>query len=186
MSDLDDLDQFEEDLLSLEDDPLGNEDLIPFVRQQAGYLMQHWHRSGGDPVYAVGSYYASGLDYPKADVVIEARESLAHDLGHPHRSWSEEDLRELELLIQYLDFELQHMPRKRLRKNTSGWTLAQKKAMIGADVLVENLGWAHLMGFVPRDSWKVRVEDDRGPQYDVIRTVYGRAIDWDASREAMG
>jgi hypothetical protein len=53
-----------------------NLEAIEFDLQDYGANMQHWHSSGGDPIYAVGSYAYSGKLYPKADVIYEAQGEL--------------------------------------------------------------------------------------------------------------
>lgn len=46
-----------------------------------GALMQHWHSSMGDPIYAVGSYYFAEMTYPDPKLVVRARDSLAQSLN---------------------------------------------------------------------------------------------------------
>lgn len=41
-----------------------------------GEKMQHWHSSGSDPIYAVGSYHASGKLHPSQDTVAAAERAL--------------------------------------------------------------------------------------------------------------
>lgn len=45
-----------------------------------GERMLSWHRGMSDPVYAVGSYYVSGQEYPDPDVVDSALDSLESEL----------------------------------------------------------------------------------------------------------
>ena len=105
------LEQFESDVTSLESDP---EDafeeevgMYPFVRHDAGERMLHWHRSGNDPVYAVGSFYLSDQDYPKRSVVTRALASLQEALEEPDDDWDDDDLLELETLTRFLQWQLE-------------------------------------------------------------------------------
>ncbi len=45
-------------------------------RSELGLRMQSWHRSSGDPIYAVGSFYFSGQRYPKKEIADAALEKL--------------------------------------------------------------------------------------------------------------
>lgn len=45
-------------------------------RRDLGELMQHWHSSQNDPIYAVGSYYYAGAKHPNCDVVNSALDNL--------------------------------------------------------------------------------------------------------------
>ncbi len=65
--------------------------------------MHLWHHSMWDPVYMVGSYFVSGDDYPKIEIVLQAREVLKGYLEKPHSSWTKKDLRDLKDVIRYLD-----------------------------------------------------------------------------------
>lgn len=52
--------------------------------KKLGSLMMHWHASGGDPIYAVGSYFATGKRHPnpnmeKAALIgVEAHQADEH------------------------------------------------------------------------------------------------------------
>lgn len=71
-------------------------------RETLGLVMCNWHRSGGDPVYAVGSYFVGGHT-PETKTVERARDSLARDLRNPHKSWHAGDLDELADIVDALD-----------------------------------------------------------------------------------
>ena len=71
-----------------------------------GEAMQHWHSSMADPVYAIGSYYFAGMQYPDTSVLVRARDVLQGDLDNPHPSWSMDDLTELRKIIEDLNSRL--------------------------------------------------------------------------------
>ena len=71
-----------------------------------GEAMQHWHRSMHDPVYAVGSFYFAGDEYPDAEVVVAARDSLQADLAAPCPSWNRRDLKELAAIVAALNLKI--------------------------------------------------------------------------------
>lgn len=70
---------------------------LEFDLVEYGEKMQHWHSSGGDPIYAVGSYAFSGKAPPDADVIYSAQ----GELERLERSgkFSGDDLEELQDLI---------------------------------------------------------------------------------------
>jgi hypothetical protein len=57
-----------------------------------GLKMHNWHSSMGDPIYAVGSYFVSGKDYPDRDVVVRALDRIERLMLHEK---SRANLREL-------------------------------------------------------------------------------------------
>jgi hypothetical protein len=99
-----DLQELEEDVDSTTYDPQENRELIPFVRQQVGIRMLHWHSGQGDPIYAVGSFYFEGDPYPRLDVMTAA-ESRLDTLWNQHQSRSEEK-RELGVILNWLRWEI--------------------------------------------------------------------------------
>ena len=54
-------------------------------RRDLGLRMQNWHSSQNDPIYAVGSFYSSGLSYPDKAIVIRAIYNLQSDLSQFRR-----------------------------------------------------------------------------------------------------
>lgn len=56
-------------------DSQGNVIMDRHLRQH-GLKMQGWHRSQGDPIYAVGSYHFAGKLHPQRDVVERALSGL--------------------------------------------------------------------------------------------------------------
>lgn len=54
-------------------------------RRDLGELMQHWHSSQNDPIYAVGSFYFAGKAYPDPEVVQDAIAALEKDLSEYER-----------------------------------------------------------------------------------------------------
>jgi hypothetical protein len=98
------LDELEEDVSSTVDDTDGDESLVPFVRQQVGLRMLHWHSGQGDPIYAVGSFYYYGDPYPLLNVMMAA-ESRLDTLWNQAKSRSEEK-RELGLILNWLRWEI--------------------------------------------------------------------------------
>lgn len=47
---------------------------------ELGERMLSWHGGMGDPIYAVGSYYVSGTEYPDSAVIDDALDSLEGEL----------------------------------------------------------------------------------------------------------
>ena len=81
--------------------------------RQAGEKLLHWH-SGMDAVYAVGSYYVSGKEYPDPEVIEEARDQLARDLPKAEagmHGWTRRDAAELRSLVRFLDGKLKKYKR---------------------------------------------------------------------------
>lgn len=54
-------------------------------RRDLGELMLHWHSSQSDPIYAVGSYYVGGKEYPDPSVIVEARDEFKKELSEHER-----------------------------------------------------------------------------------------------------
>src|ERR1043166_7572638 len=77
----------------------GREEDLSFDLPEYGDNMQHWHSSGGDPIYAVGSYAYSGKIHPDRDTIESALSELEGFLRKPHSSWKAADKRELRTLI---------------------------------------------------------------------------------------
>lgn len=69
----------------------------PVNLQALGEKMQHWHSSGGDPIYAVGSYFASGKRHPQAGMEEKALAEFKklRSIQEQRGSWSGEDEQEL-------------------------------------------------------------------------------------------
>ncbi len=42
------------------------------TKRECGSVLLQWHGSQGDPIYAVGSYFISDMDYPNLTVVESA------------------------------------------------------------------------------------------------------------------
>lgn len=79
-----------------------------FKLRELGEKMCHWHSNHSDAIYAVGSYFVSGLDYPNPFVIFEARASIRNMFDHPHNSWdNERDLRELKEILEGLEVYLE-------------------------------------------------------------------------------
>lgn len=75
-------------------------------RKKIGLAMQNWHSSMGDPIYAVGSYYFSDMEYPKREVVEEARDSIESMIPRADagaHGWTKKDAAELRRIKKYLD-----------------------------------------------------------------------------------
>ena len=53
----------------------------PHDRQSVGIHLLDWHSSGGDPIYAVGSFYLDGEVYPDVEVVREALSNINYHLS---------------------------------------------------------------------------------------------------------
>ena len=60
-----------------------------------GLKMHHWHSGMGDPLYAVGSYFVSGKDYPDRDVVLSAMYEVERLLRHPLKQSNLRELRSI-------------------------------------------------------------------------------------------
>ena len=81
-----------------------------FELRDIGEKLQHWHASQGDPIYAVGSFFFDGDDYPDLDVVAQAKARLESDLrafdGDGDRArkngWGAEEREELGELVDFL------------------------------------------------------------------------------------
>jgi hypothetical protein len=99
-----DLDELENDIDGALYSPEEYRELVPFIRQQVGYLMLDWHGGQGDPIYAVGSFYYGGDPYPRLDV-MEAAESRLNTLWGLTKSRSR-DKRELGLILNWLRWEI--------------------------------------------------------------------------------
>lgn len=67
-----------------------------------GALMQHWHESMHDPIYAVGSFFYAGQDH-RLSVVDAARSKFISMMDSPHPSWSKEERLELRNIRNFLD-----------------------------------------------------------------------------------
>lgn len=81
------------------------------TRQKVGLLMQQWHSSMGDPIYAVGSYYFANVVYPDADVVRRAHSALKRNLDHAkagQHGWGRNEVLQLGTILAYLDWALDH------------------------------------------------------------------------------
>lgn len=107
-----DLDEFYDDFVGVQDEAamgeLGGEtSSLPFVRQKAGLLMQHWHSSQNDPVYAVGSFYFEGKQYPDTEIVSDAKERLENIVEFHADEYEGDDIRELQMLVEFLEWDLQ-------------------------------------------------------------------------------
>lgn len=80
-------------------------------RRRLGEKMLHWHSSGSDPIYAVGSFYVSNKPYPNRDIVERAlhemnkTEPLARAGAH---GWTKRDATELRNIVGGLRFYLKH------------------------------------------------------------------------------
>jgi len=59
---------------------------------ELGERMLHWHSSGGDPIYAVGSFYFSDMPYPDGEIVRRAHANLTHDLHEFERMLAGEEI----------------------------------------------------------------------------------------------
>jgi hypothetical protein len=71
--------------------------------EDLGLRMHNWHASQGDPVYAVGSYFAGGRDYPDLNVVMEAHDILERLSRPPHSdSFKKRDIKELKQIVAHL------------------------------------------------------------------------------------
>ena len=76
--------------------------------QQMGVKMHHWH-GGTDGIYAVGSFWYTGQDYPDAKVVESARDALQRMLPKAEageHGWTKRDAAELRALVKYCDQRL--------------------------------------------------------------------------------
>ena len=60
-----------------------------------GLRMQDWHRSMGDPIYAVGSYHFTGKLHPQRDVVERAEANLEGLLANARTAKQKRELRQL-------------------------------------------------------------------------------------------
>ena len=67
----------------------------PASLKKFGLLMSGWHSSSGDPIYAVGSFFVSGKDYPDLAVVrsaraglLRCREDVKEEMGRRHAVWT--------------------------------------------------------------------------------------------------
>lgn len=64
-----------------------------------GNRLLQWHGGQGDPIYAVGSFYSSGKEYPDKEVIERAATVLEKLAGAADRP---RDRRELNMLAKYL------------------------------------------------------------------------------------
>ena len=82
-----------------------------------GLKMHNWHSSMGDPLYAVGSYFVGGDDYPDRDVVVRALDEVESLM---RREKSRTNLRELRSihagLRRYLSGRGRVSPNRRRRR----------------------------------------------------------------------
>jgi len=84
-------------------------------RKKLGELLQQWHSSMSDPIYAVGSFYFSDWVYPNPLIVRDAIHSLEHTLqenkdmleGKPVMVVRQERTIDLKEFAGYSDEELQ-------------------------------------------------------------------------------
>lgn len=72
-------------------------------RKQAGRVLTQWHSSMGDPIYAVGSFYIDGNEYPDDEVLADAISGAERciELAETKR-----DERDLEYAIRVMKDEL--------------------------------------------------------------------------------
>jgi hypothetical protein len=70
--------------------------------ERLGELMQSWHSSESDPIYAVGSFFFAGRDYPDPNVVVAARDRIQSDLSGPNFKKAAEQ-RELRTILRGLE-----------------------------------------------------------------------------------
>jgi RadC-like JAB domain-containing protein len=73
-------------------------------RQELGALMHNWHATGGDPLYAVGSYYYRDEPYPRKETV-EAAKAEAERILRRLSSQSAER-KEVRRIVRGLDYYL--------------------------------------------------------------------------------
>lgn len=87
----------------------GTYDFSPLSKH--GSKMLNWHGSGGDPIYAVGSYHVAGSLHPQREMVEQAERGLWRLLeetkpdpkgGSPVAFFGKKDRHELQELIQGL------------------------------------------------------------------------------------
>jgi hypothetical protein len=72
------------------------------ILERLGELLQHWHASMDDPIYAVGSFFFSGKDYPDPNVVVAARDAIQSDISGKKFTKAAEQ-RELRTILRGLD-----------------------------------------------------------------------------------
>jgi hypothetical protein len=70
--------------------------------ERLGELMQSWHSSENDPIYAVGLFFFAGRDYPDPNVVVAARDALQRDLDSKKFAKAAEQ-RELRTILRGLE-----------------------------------------------------------------------------------
>lgn len=84
----------------------------PITRERAGAILGLWHASQSDPLYAVGSYWRSGMRHPQRWVVERAElevDSLSRDLKTRGRGKSK-DYRQLRAVARVIRAELKTYP----------------------------------------------------------------------------
>lgn len=80
-------------------------------RKSLGEKLQHWHSSGSDPIYAVGSFYFSGQVYPKREIVERALSSIESIIPKAEagaHGWTRRDAAELKTIARGLRYYLRH------------------------------------------------------------------------------
>lgn len=78
-------------------------------RQKIGEMMQHWHSSGSDPIYAVGSFFFADKKYPDPTVVVQAEEEIQRLMRAAQRGengWKTKEAKELQKIWDYLNKEI--------------------------------------------------------------------------------
>lgn len=132
-----DIDELEQDVEITVVDPGENADLVPFVRQQVGLRMLHWHSGQGDPIYAVGSFYCDGDPYPRLDVMVAA-ESRLDTLWNQSKSRTE-DKKELGIILNWLRWEIAQAQSVNNNPEERGYGRAEVLEMLEAAV---REGWS--------------------------------------------
>jgi hypothetical protein len=88
----------------------------PANLKKIGLLMSGWHSSSGDPIYAVGSFFVSGKDYPDLDVVRRAEANLERDLAGAKKKlhgWGPAEVKELKAILAFLKKYVTEQSKKR-------------------------------------------------------------------------
>ncbi len=80
-------------------------------RRRLGEKLLHWHSSGSDPIYAVGSFYIDDRPYPDKGVVenaLTALNALEPRARAGEAGWTRRDATELRNIVGGLRFYLKH------------------------------------------------------------------------------
>lgn len=135
-------------------------------RKVLGERMQHWHSSGSDPIYAVGSFYFAGKQYPTRNVVEAALTRIVADIPAADagmHGWTKRDANELRLIARGLRYYLKRdyatqTHASRTRSTRFGNAGAQRNSFAIGQRVAKTMG-VRLNGIVIRPfNWRAATD----------------------------